>query len=58
VNPVLGRYAVAFTDYGYDDTSLLMEATQEDLEDAMDELAIKKGHRRALFNAFRASRSY
>jgi hypothetical protein len=57
VNPVLGRYAAAFTDYGYDDTSLLMEATQEDLEDAMGELAIKKGHRRALLNAFGTFRS-
>jgi hypothetical protein len=57
VNPVLGRYAAAFTEYGYDDTSLLMKATQEDLEDAMGELAIKKGHRRVLLNAFGAFRS-
>jgi hypothetical protein len=55
VNPVLGRCAAAFTECGaYDDTGLLMEATQEDLEDTMGELAIKKGQRRALLNAFGA----
>jgi hypothetical protein len=57
VNPVLGRYAAAFTDYGYDDTSLLVEATQQDIEDAMEELEMKKGHRRALLNAFEAFQS-
>jgi hypothetical protein len=36
---------------------LAQQATQEDLEDAMGELAIKKGHRRALLNAFGAFRS-
>ena len=30
---------------------MLAEATQEDLEDALEECGVKKGHRRALCNA-------
>jgi hypothetical protein len=55
VNPHLGRYAQAFIEYGYDDTDLLMEATEEDIEEAVDELEMKKGHRRAFLNALGAS---
>ena len=54
VNPILARYAEAFIEYGYDDTSLLMGATRQDIEDAADELQLKRGHRRALLNAFSA----
>jgi hypothetical protein len=51
VNPHLEMYAAAFQEYGYNDTALLSEATQEDIQDAIEEIGIKKGHRRALLNA-------
>jgi ankyrin repeat protein len=47
----LACYAAAFKEHGYDDTALLVEATEEDMEEAFEELHMKKGHRRVLMNA-------
>jgi serine/threonine-protein kinase/endoribonuclease IRE1 len=53
----LACYAAAFKEYGYDDTALLVEATEEDIEEAVEALHMKKGHRRALMNALAALQS-
>jgi len=45
------RHSGAFRDYGYEDTCMLEAATQEDLDEVAEELGMKKGHRRLLFNA-------
>jgi serine/threonine protein kinase len=52
VSPLLETYAAAFTEYGYEDMSMLIDATTEDIESTVDELKMKRGHRRALLNAF------
>jgi hypothetical protein len=51
VNPLLERYVEAFKEYGYEDTTMLTEATERDIEDMVDELRVKKGHRRSILNA-------
>jgi hypothetical protein len=53
----LACYAAALKEYGYEDTDLLVEATEEDIEEAVEELNMKKGHRRALMNALAALQS-
>ena len=47
-HPSLEQYAQGLVAYGYDDTSVLEAATEEDIEEAMDELQMKKPHRRLL----------
>ena len=51
MKPNLEQYAEAFAEYGYEDTGVLEEATKEDIEEVMDEVNMKKGHRRLLVNA-------
>jgi hypothetical protein len=51
VNPLLNRYAEAFEEYGFEDTSMLTEATETDIEACVDELRVKKGHRRTILRA-------
>jgi hypothetical protein len=51
VNPLLERYAEAFEEYGFEDTSMLTEATETDIEACVDELRVKKGHRRTILRA-------
>jgi hypothetical protein len=51
VSPHLACYAAALKECGYDDTDLLLEATGGDIEEAVEELHMKKGHRRVLMNA-------
>ena len=47
----LEQYAEAFKEYGYEDTEVLEEATEEDIEEAVEELGVKKPHRRLLIKA-------
>jgi hypothetical protein len=51
VNPLLERYVEAFKEYGYEDTTMLTEATERDIEEMVDEIRVKKGHRRSILNA-------
>jgi hypothetical protein len=39
-------YAAAFAEYGYESSSLLAVASQADLQEAFDEIKVKKPHRR------------
>ena len=52
-HPVLGIYAEAFAEYGYEDTGFLRGAREEDLTEAMAELKVKKPHRRTILIEFR-----
>jgi hypothetical protein len=51
VNPYLEQYAEALVNYGYEETSLLKGATTGDIEAVMEEVRMKKGHRRTFTNA-------
>ena len=50
-HPSLEQYAQGLVAYGYDDTSVLEAATEEDIEEAMGELQMKKPHRRLFVRA-------
>jgi GTPase SAR1 family protein len=53
VNVNLAKYADSFTGYGYDDTDLLKDAEEGELEEAFDELGVKaKPHRKRIMLAF------
>jgi hypothetical protein len=52
VHPSLVTYARELVAYGYEDTEMLIEADEEDLTDAFDEVNMKKPHRRKFLAAF------
>jgi hypothetical protein len=52
ISPSLGVYAGAFEAYGYNDTSILQDATVADLEEAMAEIKVKKPHRASVLRLF------
>ena len=54
MRPNLEQYAESFYNYGYEDSGVLEEATEEDIQEVMDEIGMKKGHRRLLLNAMAA----
>jgi hypothetical protein len=56
-NAYLGDYADAFVDYGLEDISLLLKADEEDLNEAMKELKVKKYYRNVLAQAHSKLRS-
>jgi hypothetical protein len=56
-NPILGSYAVAFSNYGYETTSILGAAELTDLLEAFEDIKVKKPHRRLVITAFDALRS-
>jgi hypothetical protein len=51
INPILLKYADALAEYGYGNTGVLVEAEKADLEEAFEEIKIKKPHRRLLHKA-------
>jgi hypothetical protein len=51
VKASLEQYAEAFEEYGYEDTEVLMGATEEDFAEAVGKLGVKKPHRRLLVRA-------
>eukprot|EP00935_MAST-01C_sp_MAST-1C-sp1_P001159 g1159.t1 len=51
IHPALERYAEPLRLYGYDDTRLVLDATDEDLELDMAELHMKRAHSRSFFKA-------
>jgi hypothetical protein len=53
-SPVLKQYVDALMEYGYEDTAILREAEEGDLEDAFDECRVKKPHRRLICKALKA----
>ena len=56
-NANLAKYAEAFEDYGYEDVGVLEEATEEDIDEVMEEVQMKMGRRRLLVNAMAALRA-
>ena len=46
VNPVLAVYAEALGEYGYENTHLLRDATDEDIAEALADIKMKKPHQR------------
>ena len=54
VNPRLEQYAKGFEEYGYEDTSMLLVETEEDIGYAFEELGVKKGHQRTIRTAISA----
>jgi hypothetical protein len=53
VNPNLTCYAAALAHYGFNDVSLLIEATEEDIKEALQAVGMKKPHERVFLNGFR-----
>ena len=51
-NPHLGKYADAIVEYGYDDTAVLIGTDLCDLEEALEDLKVKKPHRALIRRAF------
>ena len=52
INSAVTVYAQALADYGYDNVGMLVEAEQAELEEALDEVAVKKPHRKAILRGF------
>jgi hypothetical protein len=44
-------YAPSFNEYGYEDTVLLKNATEDDLAQDLTEMGVKKNHARIILNA-------
>ena len=44
-NPLLERYASGLEELGYEDTSVLDDASAEEISEAADEIRMKMGHR-------------
>jgi len=50
-NRNLRQYAAAFTAYGYEDSSVLAHAEKSELEEAFEEMGVKKPHRKLILRA-------
>jgi hypothetical protein len=48
----LGIYAAPLSEYGYENVDVLREANEEELHEAMEELNVKKPHRKLISKAF------
>jgi hypothetical protein len=57
VNQNLAQYGSALAEYGYEDTQLLAEATDEELLEAFAELSMKKPHQKLLLRSISALRA-
>jgi hypothetical protein len=57
VNPLLEQYSEGFVEHGYENTSVLMEATEQGIEAAANVISIKMGHRQIFSNAVAALKS-
>ena len=53
INPALGPYAMPLAEYGYDNLGVLQEANEQELDEAMAEIGVKKPHRKLVKKAFR-----
>jgi hypothetical protein len=56
IHSILGSYAAAFAEYGYETTSILAAAELTDLLEAFEDIKVKKPHRRLVLTAFEALR--
>ena len=48
----LQAYADALCEYGYDDTNVLFELEEADLQEALEDLEVKPAHRKLILRAF------
>jgi hypothetical protein len=51
INPTLSQYTAAFAGYGFDDTSVLSAFEYAELEEAMQEMQVKKAHQKLIATA-------
>ena len=56
VSPHLVQYAAAFAQYGYESTVIMADSNEADFAADMEELNVKKPHRRTILRAFRELR--
>jgi hypothetical protein len=58
VNKDLVSYAPEFQDYGFGNVAILLQAEEEDLNEAFEELMVKKPHRRLILKAWQGLESF
>jgi hypothetical protein len=58
IKPCLRVYEHAFNAYGFEDTDMLTDATEADLEEALEEVEVKSFHRKLITKAFLQERRY
>ena len=54
-NPVLTSYSDGFEAYGFDNLGVLLEVEEGDVVEAMEEMKVKKIHRKLILKKFRAA---
>jgi hypothetical protein len=55
IHATLGQYTAAFVDYGFDYAGVLQVQDRKDLDEAMQDMKVKKGHQKLIVKAFERS---